>query len=90
MRSMDSTSSPSSASWTICMLKPSVASSRTRWVDSDFSRMSAIRLRGPTVTSRGRASASSISLRLTTFDGSAITTLRTSPSERWGGTGSGS
>ena len=84
MRSMERTSSPSSASCTSCMLNPSVASSRTRCVDSDFSRMSPIRFAGPTLTSRGRASTSSTSLSLVTSEGSAITTCSVSPSERNG------
>ena len=37
---MDSCSSLSSSSGMICSLNSSVASSRTRWLDSDFLRMS--------------------------------------------------
>ena len=61
MRSIESASSPFSRSCTSWMRKSSVASSSTRWVDSDFSRISAILLAGATRTSTGAPSASSTS-----------------------------
>ncbi len=53
------------------MRKSSVASSRTRWEDSLFWRMSSIAARLPTLTRIGRPTSSSSSSRCTTSDGSA-------------------
>ena len=71
IRSIVSVSSPSSSSETSCMRKSSVASSRTRWEDSLFCRMSSIAPRLPTLTRSGRPSRSSSSSSLTTSVGSA-------------------
>ncbi len=74
MRSIDRTSSPSSLSCTSWMRKSSVASSSTRWVDSDFCRISSIAEVTPTRTSSGWPSSSSISSSLPTSVGSLSTT----------------
>ncbi len=76
MRSIDSTSSPSSSSCTSWMRKSSEASSSTRWALSDFCRISEIAERTPTRTSTGWPRRSSSSSIFMTSEGSDITTAR--------------
>ena len=87
IRSIVRTSCPSSSSRTTCIRKSSVASSSTRWVDSDFCRISCIAAHDPTFTRiRFLRSPSSSSRRMTSV-GSAMTTWIT-PSSSFSGTNS--
>src|ERR1019366_6460272 len=74
MRSIERTSCPSSSSRTTCIRNSSVASSRTRCVESDFWRMSWSAALEPTRTNRRFLRSPSSSSRFTTSAGSAMTT----------------
>jgi len=80
IRSIVRTSCPSSSSLTTSSRNSSVASSRTRWVDSDFCRISCIAAREPTFTFRRFFRSASSSSRRTTSVGSVITTDIAPPS----------
>jgi hypothetical protein len=72
--SMVSVSSPSSSSPTSVRRKPSVASSSTRWVDSDFCSLSRMAAGEATFTFSGAPRSSSSSSSLSTSVGSPTTT----------------